>query len=190
MAANPQHILSYDEYLTLEREGGARHEYFNGEVFAMSGAEPAHVDIVSNTISALMSGLKERPCKVHNPDMRVLTASRLSTYPDISVVCGERQFNDDRPRALLNPTVIIEVLSLSSAAYERGDKFHHYRSIATLREYVLIASTRRRIEVFTRQPGDSWQITVLDDAGAVELASIGCALALPDVYDGVEFDAG
>lgn len=155
----------------------------------MSGAEPAHVDIVSNTISALMNSLKGRPCKVHNPDMRVLTVSRLSTYPDISVVCGERQFNDDRPRALLNPTVIIEVLSPSSAAYDRGDKFHHYRSIPALREVVLIESTRRRIEVFTRQPGDSWQITVVDDTGAVELTSLDCALSLADVYDGVVFDA-
>ena len=190
MAVNVKRKWTVDEYLAFERESEIRHEFLDGEIFAMAGAEPAHNDIFSNTHNSLMNQIKGRPCKVNGPDMRVKTASGLYTYPDISVVCGERQFNDDRPRTLLNPTVIVEVLSPSTEAYDRGDKFHHYRSIPAFREYVLISSTRQQIEHFARQADDSWRIAVLDSAdGTLALTSIDCTLTLADVYVGVVFEA-
>ncbi|MCL4246909.1 MAG: Uma2 family endonuclease [Anaerolineae bacterium] len=189
MAVNVKRKWTVDEYLAFERESEIRHEFLDGEVFAMAGAEPAHVDIRTNTQTSLVLQLRGRPCKVNDQDMRVKTASGLYTYPDISVVCGERQFNDDKPRTLLNPMVIVEVLSPSTESYDRGDKFHHYRSIPTFQEYVLISSTRQQIEHWARQADDSWRITVLDSAdGALELTSIGCKLTLADVYVDVVFE--
>ncbi|MCC6617143.1 MAG: Uma2 family endonuclease [Anaerolineae bacterium] len=190
MAVEVKRKWTVDEYLAFERESEIRHEYFDGEVSARSGAEPAHNDIFSNTHNSLMNQVKGRPCKVNGPDMRVKTRSGLYTYPDISVVCGERQFNDDKPPSLLNPIVIVEVLSPSTESYDRGDKFHHYRSIPSFREYVLISSTRQQIEHWARQPDDSWRIAVVDAAnGAIELASVGCKLTLADVYVDVVFEA-
>jgi Uma2 family endonuclease len=123
--------------------------------------------------------------------MKVKTATGLYTYPDISVVCGERRFNNDKPKTLLNPTVVIEVLSPSTEAYDRGDKLHHYASIPSLRAYVLIDSQRKRIECFSRHDNGSWQIDSIaeEDTRALELNVIGSSLALEDVYSGVEFEA-
>jgi Uma2 family endonuclease len=190
MAANPKERWTVSQYLELERETGIRHQYLDGEVFAMAGAEPAHNDIFTNTITSIVTQLKSRPCKVHGPDMRIKTKSRLYTYPDISIVCGQRQFNTDKPRTLLNPTVLIEILLPSTEAYDRGDKFHHCRTIASLREYVLIASLRERIECFSRQADDSWRMNVIDTPeGVLTLDSINCQLAMMDVYADVETES-
>jgi Uma2 family endonuclease len=189
MAANPKESWTVSQYLALERDTGIRHQYLDGEVFAMAGAEPAHNDIFTNTITRIVTQLKGRPCKVHGPDMRIKTKSGLYTYPDISIVCGERLFNSDKPRTLLNPTVLIEILSPSTEAFDRGDKFHHYRTIQSLREYVLIASLRERIECFSRQAEDSWRMNVVDQPdGVLTLESIGCLLAIQDVYAEVEME--
>ncbi len=189
MAVNPKQQWTVEQYLDFERESEIRHEFYNGEIFAMAGAEPAHNDIFSNTHFCLMRQLSTRPCKVHGSDMRVKTPSGLYTYSDISVVCGERRFNDDRPRTLLNPTLIVEVLSPATESYDRGDKFHHYRSLPSLQAYVLIASTRQRIELFARQPNETWRIDVFEASDAVvDLQSIGCSLPLAEVYANVEFD--
>jgi Uma2 family endonuclease len=184
MAANHKAKWTIEAYLDHERESDIRHEYYLGEIFAMAGAEPVHVDIRSNTQTALMNKLKGKPCKVHDTDMRVKTATGLYTYPDISVVCGERRFNTDKPKTLLNPMVIIEVLSPSTENYDRGDKFHHYASISELRAYVLIDSQRRRIECFSRQEDGAWRIDLNadDDTRPLELQAIGCALTLAEVY--------
>jgi len=190
MAVSVKRKWTVDEYLAFEREREIRHEYFDGEIFAMSGAGPAHVDIRTNTQTSLVIQLRGRPCKVNDQDMRVKTASGLYTYPDISVVCGERAFNDDKPPSLLNPTVIVEVLSPSTESYDRGDKFRHYRSIPSFREYVLISSTHQQIEHFARTADDSWRITVADAPdGAIALESIGCTLTLADIYVDVVFEA-
>lgn len=190
MAANPKPKWTVEAYLDFERESDIRHEYYQSEIFAMAGAQPVHVDIASNVISSLVVQTKGRNCKVHNPDMRVKTATGLYTYPDISVVCGERRFNNDRPKTLLNPMVVIEVLSPSTENYDRGDKFHHYASIPELRAYVLVDSQRKRIECFARQEDGAWQIDLIggEDTRALELKAIGCSLTLADVYEGVEFE--
>lgn len=190
MAANPKPKWTVEAYLDFERESDIRHEYYQSEIFAMAGAQPVHVDIASNVISSLVVQTKGRNCKVHNPDMRVKTATGLYTYPDISVVCGERRFNNDRPKTLLNPMVVIAVLSPSTENYDRGDKFHHYASIPELRAYVLVDSQRKRIECFARQEDGAWQIDLIggEDTRALELKAIGCSLTLADVYEGVEFE--
>lgn len=189
MAANPKDLWTVEAYLAFERESDVKHEYFAGEIFAMAGAEPGHVDVRSNVQFSLMKQLKGRPCKVHDNDMRVKTPSGLYTYPGISVVCGDRHFNDDKPRTLLNPTVIVEVLSPTTEAYDRGDKFRQYRSLPSLQEYILIASTQKQVELWARQTNDTWRITVVqDDDGSIELTSIDCTLSIADVYDGVTFD--
>ena len=189
MAANPKEGWTVSQYLALERDTGIRHQYLNGEVFAMAGAEPAHNDIFTNAITAIVTQLKARPCKVHGSDMRVKTKSGLYTYPDISIVCGNRQFNSDKPRTLLNPTVLIEILSPTTEAFDRGDKFHHYRTIASLREYVLIASVRERIECFSRQDDDSWRMMVIDQPNDVLiLESVTCQLVMRDIYTDVELE--
>jgi Uma2 family endonuclease len=122
--------------------------------------------------------------------MRVKTATGLYTYPDISVVCGERRFNNDKPKTLLNPMTVIEVLSPTTENYDRGDNFHHCASIPELRAYVLIDSQRQRMECFARQEDGAWQIDLIagDDTRALELEAIGCMLTLADVYEGVEFE--
>jgi len=179
------------EYLEFERASEYKHEYIAGEVFAMTGASEAHNLITSNVIFALRSQMRGRPCKVYPGDMRVqIRPSGLYTYPDISVVCGESILADDQHLdTLTNPMLIIEVLSPSTELYDRGRKFQYYRQIESLREYVLIAQDAPRIERFVRQ-GDVWQFS--DAVGldaSLELPSIGCTLALGDIYEQVTFEA-
>ena len=192
MAALPQQQpgkMTEAEYLEFERASELKHEYFDGEIFAMTGASEAHNLICMSAAFLLYGQLRGRPCKVYQSDMRVkVEATRLYTYPDIVVMCGEAQFADGEFDTLLNPVVIIEVLSPSTERYDRGKKFQHYREIASLREYVLISQESPHIERYLRQDGGGW---LLSDAkgleAAIELSSIGCRLALAEVYEQVTF---
>ncbi len=176
------------EYLAFERAAQTKHELLDGEVFAMSGASEAHNLISMNTGAALHTQLRGRSCKVYPSDMRVKTPDSLYTYPDLSVVCGDSKFSDEEFDTLLNPTVLIEVLSPSTERYDRGRKFQAYRGIPTLREYLLIAQDSPHIEHYTRQPDDRWVLTEAVGMGAtLSLAAIGCTLALTDVYEQVTF---
>ena len=182
-------FLTPEQYLEIERKAEFKSEYYNGEMFAMSGARAPHVLIVGNALFQLRLQLRSKPCRSFSNDMRVrVSATGLYTYPDLAVVCGECHFLDDRWDTLLNPTLIIEVLSESTEAYDRGRKFEHYRSISSLREYLMIASDRVSAELFTRQPDGHW---VFSDAhepeDIVQLESIGCQLKLADLYENVEF---
>lgn len=182
--------VTVDEYLELEASADTKSEYFDGEVFTMAGGTPEHNLIAANLIRELGNQLEERPCRVYTSDQRVkIPDTGLYTYPDVTVVCGEPQFEGRDRRALLNPTVIVEVLSETTEADDRGDKFAHYRRLTSLREYVLVASDRRRIERFTRQEGAAeWVLTECGDAaGSHALPSVECALSLPRVYSKVEF---
>ncbi len=182
--------VSPEEYLRLETQAASKSEYFDGEIFAMAGAEPEHNLIAANVIGELSSQLADRPCRVYSSDQRVkIPATGLYTYPDVTVVCEDPEYEEARPRSLLNPTLIVEVLSDTTEAYDRGDKFAHYRTLPSLREYLLIASGGRRIEQLTRRPGgDQWIYTECSsDGGSVTAASIGCVLSLAGVYAKVEF---
>ena len=183
--------LTPEEYLAVERQNEFKSEYWNGEMFAMAGASEAHNLIVTNVVRELSLQLKGRPCKVYSNDMRVrIPRTGLYTYPDIVVVCGAPKFEDKRHDTLLNPTVLVEVLSESTTGYEHGLKFEHYRNIATLREYLLMAQTRPFIKRYIRQPETVfWLFTDTGDGQAVvELPAIQCRLALAEVYDKVEFE--
>jgi Uma2 family endonuclease len=187
MAAEPRQWLSPEEYLQYERLAETKSEYIDGVLVAMSGATPNHVPITTNTASMLHQQLRSRPCRVFTADLRVRVAEGgLCAYPDVVVVCGEPQYETEELDVLLNPTVIIEVLSETTEGYDRGLKFERYRRRASLQEYVLVAQDRVSVERYARE-GDHWILTEahgLDDV--VELPSIGCTLTLRDVYDKVE----
>jgi len=176
------------EYLALERKSETRNEYYNGEIFAMAGASREHNLIVANLLRDIGNQLEDRPCESYPSDMRVfIEATGLYTYPDVSVVCGEPRFQDREVDTLLNPTVIVEVLSPSTEAYDRGDKFRHYRRIDSLREFVLISQDRMMVERYTRQ-GKDWVLSDMTDPDQVlKLESIGCQIPLDRIYAKIKF---
>jgi len=181
----PKPYLTPAEYLTFERQAKYRSEYFEGKIFAMAGATEPHNQIVLNVGGELYRQLKRRPCKAYVSDMRVkISATGLYTYPDVVAVCGTPRFEDSHTDTLLNPTVIIEVLSPSTESYDRGKKFEHYRTLDSLKEYVLIAQDECRVEYYSKQPYQQWlkiEINRLQDS--VELSTIQCRLDLVEVYD-------
>ena len=179
-----------EEYLALERQSAERREYLAGQVFAMGGASERHNLVVTNVVRELGQQLKQRPCRVYASDMRVkVAASGLYTYPDVVVACGEARFDDEQRDTLLNPTVIIEVLSPSTEAYDRGEKFEHYRKIESMAEYILIAQERCHVEQFIRRPDGHWLLAEWDGReAAFPLPSINCSLALAEIYDKVDVD--
>ncbi|MEO8602907.1 MAG: Uma2 family endonuclease [bacterium] len=184
MRSAAERRCSVEEYLAFERASEERHEFLAGEVFAMGGASMRHNTITLAAASELLGQLKGGTCRVFASEMRVKVAdSGLYTYPDIVVACGAVELEDDFFDTLLNPTLIIEVLSPSTEAYDRGEKFEHYRKLATLREYVLIAQDRAHVEQFSRQADGHWLLAEWDGlAATVTLPSIGAALALGEIY--------
>lgn len=181
--------FTQEEYLTLERTSEIRHECLDGFVYAMAGESPTHSTICFNLAGALHAQLRGTPCRGFSPNMKVRAGERgLYAYPDLAVACGEPRFHDEHGDVLTNPAVIFEVLSPSTEAYDRGEKFARYRAIETLRDYVLVAQDGPRVEHFSRQPDGSWsraEINGLD--GVLSLASIDCRIRLADVYDRIAF---
>ncbi len=178
------------EYLEFERASELKHELIDGEIVDMTGASFAHNVINLNVATALRNQLRGRPCSTVSSDMRVKMAKRNYAYPDTSVVCGDPQFGDNGVDTLLNPTLIIEVLSPSTERYDRGKKFQAYREIEWLQEYVLIAQDSPRIERYVRQEHGFWQFADVSGLAAqIELVSINCTLALAEVYEQVTFTA-
>ncbi len=177
-----------EEYLALERQAEQKSEYLGGTIFAMAGASREHNLITGNLHREIGGQLKNRPCESYASDMRVLISQTgLYTYPDITVVCGEPLFLDEKQDTLLNPTVIVEVLSPSTAAYDRGKKFEHYRRLPSLREYILVARDEVLVERFLRE-GDDWHpasLRSIDDT--LQLASINCNVPLREVYAKIVF---
>ena len=179
--------LTQEEYLAFEREADIKHEYCNGQLYAMSGASRAHNLISLNIAGELRAQLKGRTCEVYMSEMRVLVdAARSYRYPDVVVACDAPRFQDDVFDTLLNPTVIVEVLSLSTEARDRGEKFAEYAQLVSLREYVLVAQKAVHVEHYLRQ-GTRWVSRECRDLDAVlQLVSIGCALPLRDIYEKVK----
>ena len=191
MALHPRPSLSFDDWLEGERAAiETRSEYIAGEVFAMTGASEPHNTVVMNIGSELRAQMKGRPCRVYANDMKVrIRGADAGIYPDLVALCGEREVQDGRRDVLLNPTLIVEVLSDSTEAYDRGTKFALYRQIPSLQEYLLVSQGRVQVELYTRGPNDTW--TLRDyraPTEAVALASVGCTLALSEVYDKVDFE--
>ena len=181
-------LLTPEEYLAIERKSEIKHEYFAGEMFAMVGASKHHNLITANIIRVLGNQLLDRPCNVYPSDMRVkVSATGKYTYPDVVVACEEEKFDDAENDTLLNPVIVIEVLSESTEAYDRGKKFEQYQNIESLTEYLLIAQEPFRIEQYVRQSNREWRYSEYHNAeDIVKVSVIGCELALKDVYAKVE----
>ena len=174
------------EYLEQERAASFKSEFFRGEMFAMTGASRNHNLIVTNLIRELSSQLKKAPCRVYPSDMRLkVEKTGLYTYPDVMVVCGEHRFADTEKRdILLNPDVIVEVLSDSTEKYDRGDQFAHYRRIDSLKEYLLISHKKPKIECYFKSSSGLWTLMETGDTcSEIRLDSIECILSLEELYD-------
>ena len=188
MSSPSPSLLTEREYLALERKSEIRSEYIAGRVFVMSGATRRHNLIAGNLYREINSQLRGRPCEAYVSDMRVKVApTGMYTYPDIVALCGEPRLEDAQGDTLLNPTVIVEVLSDSTEAYDRGEKFAHYRRLETLREYVLVAQNKVRVEHYLRE-GEAWVLSEISDpAGTLHLPSIDCRVSVSAIYEKVDF---
>lgn len=184
----PHARYTWKDYLTLEESSEVKHEFFDGQIYAMAGGTAEHSALAVSMTVALSEQTKRGRCRVFNSDLRVrVEASGLGTYPDLSVVCAEPRFDPDSNRTtLLNPTVVVEVLSDSTEDYDRSTKFAHYRSIPSLQEYVLVGHRERLIEVFRRPEGDGeWIRTQARVGERVQLTSVDAGLEVDEIYSGV-----
>ncbi|HRX72095.1 MAG: Uma2 family endonuclease [Candidatus Competibacteraceae bacterium] len=188
MSALAQSSCTPEQYLILERQANYKSEYVSGGIFAMAGASKEHNQIAFNLAGELHSQLKNRPCLAYLNDLRVkVSATGLYTYPDVAALCDEPDFEDAHMDTLLNPSVIIEILSPSTEAYDRGDKFAHYRRLPSLMEYVLIAQDKVRIEHYIRQD-KQWVLTEMDHLDDMLcLVSIQCEIPLREIYAKIEY---
>lgn len=190
-ALNVPATVSPTEYLRRERRAQSKSEYRDGQIVAMTGTSPEHNLIAGDLFGELRQQLRGRTCRVFVADVRVkVSQSGLYTYPDVMVACGDIRFEDGHVDTLLNPTVIVEVLSPSTEAYDRGAKFAHYRRLESLQEYVLVAQDVMRVEHY-RRDGARWVLTEIDAPDAMlTLESCGCAVRLADIYERVELPPG
>jgi len=187
--AEPIQRLTEAQYLELERRAESKSEFFEGEMFAMSGGTPSHSQIATNLAAEFRNQLKGRNCVAYNSDLRLkVEVTGLITYPDLSVVCGPLQFAVGTDDTVVNPTVIVEVLSDSTEAYDRGRKFENYRQMPSLREYLLVSQKEPRIEQFVRQESDQWLLREAAGLNAtLGLPSLKIEISLAEVFDGVVF---
>ncbi|MGI8741890.1 MAG: Uma2 family endonuclease [Bryobacteraceae bacterium] len=185
MSSQPNIFVTPERYMGLERKAEFKSEYFDGEIFAMAGAGRKHNLLAGRAFAIIEVAFRDRDCEVYGSDMRVCVSpsTGLYTYPDISAVCGEPSFLDGELDTLLNPKVLIEVLSPTTEAYDRGRKFQRYKGIASLAQYVLIASASVQVEVFTFGNNGLWTPKVLSlPEESVEIASIECSFTIADLY--------
>ncbi len=181
-------LFTIAEYLTMEAAATEKSEYYQGEIFAMSGALLPHNIVTVNTMVFLHQKLKGKNCRPFNSDLRVhIEKNTLFTYPDISVVCGKPETLDDDNFNLLNPIILIEVLSKSTKNYDRGDKFKLYRDIPTLKEYILINSEAVGVEVFRVNKQNHWELEEYKtDEGALQIPALQLSIPLREIYEGTK----
>lgn len=191
MSTQPKTLLTPEQYLEIERRAETRSEYWQGEMFAMSGASREHNLLVMNLSSSLHGQLRGKSCEVYSNDMRVwIPATGLYTYPDVVGVCGEPQLADEHFDILLNPVFLTEILSPSTEAYDRGRKFEHYRTVESLQEYLLVAQDHMHADLYARQPDGSWLLRAASrPEDRLELQSLGCHVSLGDLYEKVNLPA-
>jgi Uma2 family endonuclease len=189
MSLHHKPLLTPEEYLAIERAAETKSGYFAGEIFLMAGASERRNLIVANLVGELRFQFKKRACKVYPSDMRVrIEKTGFYTHADVTVVCKKPEFEDDRNDTLLNPTLLIEVLSDSTEAYDRGKKFEHYRTLNSLTDYLLVAQDNHRVDYYVRQPDGKWLFSAFTNLqDIIEISSIECALPLSEIYDKVEF---
>lgn len=179
------------DYLSMERNSSDKHEFVFGEIHPTAGVTARHVEIVGNIAGELSNQLRQRPCRVYSTDLRLaVDASQRYTYPDVVVVCGQPNFLDNQLDTLLNPELIVEVLSESTRNYDRGDKFQQYRAIPSFREYLLVDQAKVHVERHTKQPDGTWSLWETDSLDSViRLESVAVTLPVSEIYFKIEFDA-
>jgi Uma2 family endonuclease len=190
VASNPVTKVTEEQYLALDRAAEFRSEFLDGEMIAMSGGSTNHARLQQNISSELYNRLQGSGCEAFGSDLRIRVSARMYTYPDISVVCGKLRVADGHRDILLNPIVIFEILSPSTEKYDRGVKFQHYRTVDSLKDYVLVDQDQVRIEHYSRETDNTWTLhdhEKLDDE--LKIASIGVSLFLSRIYDRVELPA-
>ncbi|MCI0421322.1 MAG: Uma2 family endonuclease [Acidobacteria bacterium] len=188
MSTQPKGRYTAEEYLALERAAEYKSEFYAGEIFAMAGASEQHNLIVANLVRELGLQLKKRPCKTYPSDMRLKVApTGLYTYPDVMVVCGKVWLDDEQQDTVLNPTLIVEVLSPSTESADRGSKSGHYRKLDSLQEYLLVSQVKPHVEHYSRHPDHRWLLSEAEGLQSeIRLSSIDCVLPLSEIYDKVE----
>jgi Uma2 family endonuclease len=182
-----ERVYTAKEYLALERAAEHKSELVNGRIYAMTGASVPHNFIAGNIFAEIRAQLRGRPCSVFVNDLRVkVRPTGMYTYPDVVALCEPRQLEDSHGDTLLNPAVIIEVLSDSTEKYDRGEKFAHYRKLESLREYILVSQDSILVEQYVRH-GEHWMLSEISDPeGTLNIGTLGCEVALRDIYDQVE----
>ncbi len=190
MSALAKPFYTVEQYLELEEKAETKSEYLSGQIFAMSGGSPRHSRIAANIIRRVGNALDAEPCEIYTSDLRVtIMPTGLKTYPDLTVVCGEPYFHPLDTNSLINPQVLIEVLSPSTEGYDRGEKWANYRQLDSLQEYVLVSQHAPQVEVYTRQEGGAWKFTATTAMdGKISLPSLGCELEMAEIYEKIEFD--
>ena len=186
-AAKTKRYVTYDEYLALEAETDERYVWLDGEIWAAAEGTPTHSEIATNIVGLLFMRLQGKRCRPYNSDLRVrVAASGMAFRPDVTVVCGPREIDAQDATAVVNPTVLVEVLSRSTERYDRTEKLHHYRLIPSLRDYLLVSQVEARIEHYQRNEDGTWTLRDLGPGAAAHLAAIDVTLAVEDVYAGVD----
>jgi Uma2 family endonuclease len=174
---------SLEDYVRLEEYSNVKHEYLDGQIYAIAGGTPAHGAMAVRVSASLLAQLQGRPCNVYSSDVRIrVTATGLDTYPDVSVVCGGEERDAADKNALINPVVIVEVLSPNTEEYDRGEKLTHYKTIPSLREVVFVSHGERRIEIWRRGHGHEWRVDAARRGETGRLESIDCLLAVDELY--------
>ena len=192
MQAQLTHYITPEEYLEGEEISVVKHEYYDGQVYAMAGGTNAHAILCSNALAALINQLLGKPCRAVSSEQRVkVEATGLHVYPDTSIYCQDARFDGTGDTNLLDPTVIVEVLSRSTSAYDRGDKFDHYKRIEILQDYILIEQTRVHVEHFHRLGNGDWLMRSFDNlSDTLALLSVDCNVTLSQIYEGVNVPEG
>lgn len=192
----PKPYVTYAEYLALEEKSETKHEWLDGQIYdmealGMAGGRPVHAAIQGAVIAAFINHLRGKPYRVFTSDLKVrIPATGLATYPDVTVVCGRLDLDREDDKAVTNPVVIVEVLSPSSEAYDRGAKFGHYRQLPSLRDYVMVNHRDHRIEVYHRTDAGTWELREAVAGQTIEVTSIGCVLSVDEVYADPLAEAG
>lgn len=178
----PRHRYTYDEYLGLEETSSQKNEYYDGEIYAMAGSTPEHAALAAELIAIMAGHLRGKPCRVYTADLRIrVKATGLATYPDVSVICGPLERDTDGRNTATNPKLLIEVLSDSTEAYDRGEKREHYQTMESLAEYLLVSQRTREVELW-RRDGTAWVKLTAGPNDTLRLDSIGLALDVDALY--------
>lgn len=173
---------TYADYLALEASSNVKHEFLGGQIYAMAGGTPEHAALAAAAIGLLFAQLRGGRCRAYDADLRVRTPSGLATYPDVTVICGPSERDDVDQQSVTNPTLIIEVLSRSTEEYDAGDKFEHYKTLQSLRQYVLVSHRERSVEVWTRAEDGEWRPVIVRE-GEIAKLSIDARLDVHELYE-------